>query len=184
VDDKKVQFFPFNAINDFMRPDYRLEVVRVVLNALPGLPEELRAHLDRLTRKIVQVSGFRNSAKAPVNLRVRPTAEAFEKNPHLVASILAAWSYKHTTLQQQVYSLLISRNWDILPPDADRTKLPGFLTKWPRNENFDTLNIAFTEKFPEAQFTKDDISLMTVWLSNRLPYNLSQEEESQETPIP
>ena len=39
---KTAQFLPFHAVNEFMRDDYRLEVIRSTLNALPGLPENYR----------------------------------------------------------------------------------------------------------------------------------------------
>ena len=179
MNDKKVQFFPFHAINDFMRPDYRLEVVRSTLYSLHDLPENMRAPIERLTRKVVQVPGFRNSARAPVNLRVKSTAEAFEKSHQLVAAILSAWSALHQELRGQVYNLLIARSWEILPPDADRTKLPGFLTKWPKGEDFEALNAVFAEKYPDSRASADDVSLMTVWISNRLPYQIEGQEEEQ-----
>jgi hypothetical protein len=184
VDEKRAQFYPFHAINDFMRSDYRLEVVRSTLLTLHSLPEELRAHIDRLTRKAVQVSGFRNSAKAPVHLRIKPTAEAFEKNPQLVAAILSAWSMAHAELRQQVYDILKARNWEVLPPEADRTKLPGFLIKWPKGEDFDILYEAFSETHPDSKASRDDISLMVVWISTRLPYKTEENEAGEEKEIP
>lgn len=173
---EKIQFLPFHAINDFMRTDYRLDVIRTTLNALPGLPDDLRAPIDRLTRRVVKVPGFRNSTKAPASMKVKPTAEAFEKSPDLVAAILAAWSAAHPDLRQQVFDLLTSRGWEVLPIEADRTKLPGFLTKWSKGDDFEALNTAFMEKFPDAPANSDDISLMVVWMSGRLPYELEEEE--------
>jgi len=155
-----------------------MRVVRFTLNALPGLPEEYRARVDRLTRKTVQVPGFRNSAKAPVAVRVKPTADAFEKSPQLVAAMLSAWAEAHPALRQQIYDLLVSRGWDILPVEADRTKLPGFITKWPKDEDFEKIISAFKEKYPDETVEDDDISLMVVWLSARLPYQ-TENEESQ-----
>jgi hypothetical protein len=176
MDNKKAKFLPFHAINDFMRPDYRLEVVRSSLNAMPELPEALRAPLDRLTRDLVHVPGFRNSAKAPIPIRVKPTCEAFEKSPLLVASLLSVWAAVHPELRQQIYDLLKSRNWEILPADADRTKLPGFLTKWPKGESFSEINEAYSQAYPDQHSTQDDVSLMVVWISGRLPY---EEEEDR-----
>jgi hypothetical protein len=178
MNDEIVQFLPFHALNDFMRPDFRLEVVRTTLNALSDLPENFRSPIDRLTKKVVHVPGFRNSVKAPTPLKVRPMAEAFEKSPDLVAAILSAWAEVHTVLRQQVYDLLIARGWEVLPPETDRTKLPGFLTRWPKGEDFDVLNAAFEEKYPETKSNNDEISLMIVWLSSRLPYHLAEDEES------
>ena len=178
MDDKKVQFYPFHAVNDFMRNDYRLEVIRTTLTTLPSLPEELQAPIERLTKKFVKLPGFRNSAKAPANLRVKSTADAFEKSHQLVAAILQAWSSSHPELRQQVYDLLIARNWEVLPPDTDRTKLPGFFIKWPKGEDFDILNAAYKEMYPDSQIGSDDVSLMIVWVSTRLPYHVEGEEEA------
>jgi hypothetical protein len=109
-------------------------------------------------------------------LKVRPMASAFEKNPELVAAVISAWAESHNELRQMVYDLLKSRNWEILPPDTDRTKLPGFLTKWPRGEDFTTLNQAFGEMYPQNPTPSDDVSLMVVWLSGRLPYEMQEDK--------
>ena len=185
--DQQARFLPFHAINEFMRNDYRAEVVRSVLLALPSLPENQRSQIDKLTRRTVKVPGFRNSAKAPAALRVKPTAEAFEKNAGLVAAVLSAWSEIHPELQGQVFDLLTERGWEILPADTDRTKLPGFLTRWPKGEDFESLTSAYSQRFPapvddpEAGPSSDDVSLMVVWLSGRLPYELAGDDEETGT---
>jgi hypothetical protein len=173
MDEEKAQFLPFHAINEFMRPDFRLEVVRKTLYALPNLQENFRLPIERITKKGVNVPGFRNSLKAPTALRVRPTAEAFEKSPDLVAAILSAWAESQPELRQQVHDLLVSRDWKVLPPETDRTKIPGFLTRWPEGEDFDLLNKVYAEKYPESQANSDEVSLMVVWISGRLPYHLT-----------
>jgi hypothetical protein len=180
MSDKQVQFYPFHAINDFMRDDFRLEVVRQTLQGLPDLPDEVRAPIERLTRKSVQIQGFRNPAKAPTAVRLRPTAESFAKSPQMCAAILAAWAEIHALLRQRMYDFLISRGWEVLPPEADRTKLPGFLIKWPDGEDFDTLNSAFRETNPEMEETEDNISLMAVWIAGRLPYQLSSTSNDEQ----
>ncbi|MFM8323136.1 MAG: hypothetical protein ACKOC5_19670, partial [Chloroflexota bacterium] len=65
------------------------------------------------------------------------------------------------------------------PPEADRTRLPGFGVTWPKNEDFELLNNAFTEKYPDADQTTDDVSLMAVWVSLRLPMELEDEAETE-----
>lgn len=175
--EKEVAFLPYHALNEFMLDDYRLEVIRSTLQALPNLPQNLREPVDQLTKKIVRVPGFRNGIKAPLQLKVKPMAEAFQKSPELVLAILVAWAEAHADLRQRVYDLLISRNWEILPVDADRSVLPGFLMKWPKGEDFDTLNQAFSEMYPEVQAANNDVSLMIVWLSGRLPYQVGDDEE-------
>jgi hypothetical protein len=136
MENPTTQFLPFHAVNEFMRSDYRRDVVRLTLTSLPDLPENFRIAVDQVTRATVQVPGFRNSAKAPLIKRVKPTSEAFEKSPHLVAVILSAWAEAHQTLRQQVYDLLIDRGWDLLPPSTDRTQLPGFFMTWGDGPDF------------------------------------------------
>lgn len=174
---KQVAFLPFHALNEFMVDEYRLRVVRATLQALPTLPENLREPVDEMTKKVVRVPGFRNSLKAPAQLKARPMAEAFEKNPELVAALLAAWAETQNELRIKVFDLLKARGWEMLPPEADRTVLPGFLTIWPRGETFEVLNTAFEEMYPGTDTSTDDISLMVVWLSGRLPYQFEGGDE-------
>lgn len=179
MEDRQARFLPFHAINEFMRDDYRLTVVREVLNGMAGLPEEQRAILDQITRRAVKVPGFRNSAKAPVTLRLRATVDAFAKSAPLVAAILLAWGDLHPELRQMVYAMLQDRGWGTFPPEADRTQMPGFMVTWPKGEDFDTLVAAFKERYPEDEATSDDISLMVVWVSLRLPYEMVDEDEEE-----
>jgi hypothetical protein len=194
----KTEFLPFNAINEFMRPDFRIKVIRDTLNELPNLPEEYHNLVNRLTKKYVKVPGFRNSDKAPVMVKVLPLVKAFEKTPDIVAAILAAWSEAHSDLRTQVYSLLNVRNWrmlpatqsitpelltsdllhnwPVLPIEVDRTKLPGFFVYWPKGEDFDTLYNQYTEMFPESNASMDQVSLMVVWLSLRLPHQIQEDQ--------
>jgi hypothetical protein len=177
---KRAEFLPFHALNEFMRPDYRLSVVRAALNALPDLPSNFRSPIDKLTKQVVRVPGFRNGAQAPTLMKVGPIAAAFEKSPELVAAVLAAWAESLPDLRQKVHDLLKGRNWEVLPPEADRAKVPGFLTHWPKSEDFDVLNKAFAEAYPDFNAATDDVSLMVVWVSGRLPYHVEGEEEETE----
>jgi hypothetical protein len=174
--EKKQEFLPFHAINEFMREDYRLTVVRGVLHAASQLPPEYREAIEKQTKRSVKVAGFRNSGLAPAGLRVAPTANAFEKYPDMVSSILAAWAEIHNELRQQVFDLLTGRGWELLPVEVNRAKLPGFMVHWPKGEDFEGITKAFAEKYPLETVSPDDISLMTVWLGDRLPYKIEDEE--------
>ncbi len=174
--DETAQFLPFHALNEFMRHDYRQTVIRTALNTLPNLPAHFRQPIDKLTNQIVRVPGFRKGSQAPASLKVVPISEAFGKSPELVAAILAAWAESLPDLRQQVHDLLKGRGWEVLPPEADRAKLPGFLTSWPKGEDFDVLNKAFAEAHPDSGLSTDDVSLMVVWVSGRLPYQAEEEE--------
>jgi hypothetical protein len=193
------EFLPFHAINEYMRPDFRLKVVRETLLAQSTLDEHLSNELNQQIKKKVSVPGFRNSDKAPALIKVLPTSKAFEKNPELVAVLLACWAESQSELRDQVFSLLKSRNWKILadsegidtsalnpdtikewpifPINMNRTKLPGFFINWPKGEDFEALYKTFSELFPESDASIDKVSLMVVWLSMRLPFHVDPGEE-------
>jgi hypothetical protein len=177
----QVSFLPFHALSQFMRDDFRQTVVRRTMHAYAELPENLRANIDKQTKRFVNIPGFRNSVKAPVTLKIRQMNEAFEKRADLVGALLAGWAETHPELRQQMYDLLIERGWEVLPLEADRTKLPGFIPVWPANEDFEVLNTAFKAKYPESETTEDDVSLMAAWISTRLPFETEGEEEEGET---
>lgn len=170
----EIQLLPFHAINGFMRDDYRTAVIHSVLSDLPRLSESMQGPIRSAIRKSVQVPGFRNSALAPLALKIKPSSALFEKDPHFAAVILSAWAELHDSLRTQVFDLLKERGWDLLPVDADRTKLPGFLTVWKEGEDFDLINQAFQEKYNLSDVSTDDVSLMTVWIGNRLPYETEE----------
>ena len=159
-----------------MRDDYRLEVVRAALVALPSLSADQRDPVDRLTKKLVQISGFRNSLKAPAAMRLKPTVDIFVKSSQMAAAILSAWAASRTELALQIYELLVERKWEVLPVEANRIHLPGFMSIWPKGENFENVYSAFKEKYPSSKENLDDVSLMVVWIGGRLPYSSEEDQ--------
>lgn len=176
---QQTQFFHFHTLNEFMLPEFRQQVLTQVMTNLESLPADLRSRLNGQIRQLVKVPGFRNSSLAPAQVKARSAGQAFERSPQFVANVLAAWSDLNADLRQQVYDFLTARGWTILPLDADRTKLPGFLTRWPKAEQFDVLDEAFRAQHPETTASKDEISLMVVWLSTRLPYELVDQVDEE-----
>ena len=168
--DSKVQYLPFSAINMFMRPDYRLDVVRKVFTSIPEAPDDIKATFNRYIKKFVTIPGFRNSVSAPLSLKIKPYISAFEAHPEVAAFTMAAWVKINGALLDHMFDLLTERGWEMLPKDADRTRLPGFLTSWPKDESFEAVIQAYKEKYPEVSDNEDDISLAAVWISGRLPY--------------
>jgi len=170
-DQEKTEFIPFNAINEFMRSDFRAAVLQDVFLNLLGLADADRKNLERIFRKLVMIPGFRNSSMAPAGLKARSAAQAFEKKADFTGLVIQTWSRLHPNLARNVHALLASREWTMLPVDADRVKLPGFLTAWPPGETFDSINNQYRQMFPEDQYHSDDVCLMAVWVSGRLPVN-------------
>lgn len=201
---EKTEFLPFHAINEYMRPDFRLKIIRDTLTAQSSLDENLANELNQQIKKKVTVPGFRNSDKAPALIKVLPTSKAFEKNPELVAVLLSCWAETQPDLRDQVYALLKSRGWPIFPETEafdtsalnmeiikqwpvfpikiNRTKLPGFFTHWPNNEDFEALYKSYTELYPDADTSIDMVSLMVVWLTMRLPLQVDKDDETTVPP--
>jgi len=176
---QSVELLPFHAINQFMRSDFRLSVIRSALSALPNLCSDHRSAIDHLTKKYVTVPGFRNSDKAPNAVKAVPLAEAFEKRPDLAGALLAAWVVSHIELRQKVYDFLTSRGWEILPLEADRVKLGGFFITWPKDEDFELLGQAYKEQNADSAYTTDEVLLMVVWITMHLPYEMVEKTDFQ-----
>jgi hypothetical protein len=172
MSDEKARFLPFNAVNEFLLSDYRLKLIQTVLSESDQLSEERRVSINRLVKRLVKVPGFRNSALAPTSVKARASISAFERSAEFAANILAGWVELKPELARKVHDLLTGRGWQLLPLDADRTKLPGFLTRWPQAETFDVLNEAYQKAYPQDGEHEYDINLMIAWLWGRLPVEL------------
>ena len=182
MNNQSVELLPFHAINQFMRNDFRLSMIRSALSAMPNLCDDHRSAIERMTKKYVKVPGFRNSDKAPSAVKAVPLAEAFEKRPDLAGAILAAWVVSHLELRQKVYDFLTSRGWETLPLEADRVKLGGFFITWPKDEDFEMLGKTYKEQNPDSAYTTDEVLLMVVWITMHLPYEMVEKADFQCVP--
>jgi len=174
---KTAQFLPFNAINEFMLDEFRQEVISFVFAHSDSMEGPARSRLNTLVKNLVQVPGFRNSAQAPAGLKARNSVKAFEKSALFTAQVLQCWADLHPELGSKVAEILKESGWEILPVNADRTVLPGFIPEWPDGETYDTLDTRYKEKVPEYSGDSNDVRLMAVWLSGRLPLNSPSAEE-------
>lgn len=177
MSEKRAQFIPFHAVNEFLLPEFRLKIIQQAFSEFNSLPEERQSAINRLVKKSVQVPGFRNSALAPASVKARAAVSVFEKSPDFSAQIMAAWRDLHPDLAQKVYDFLKSRNWELLPLDADRSKLPGFLTRWPKDETFEVLDDAYAVQYPGDEAHEYDINMMIAWLSGRLPVEMVEKPD-------
>lgn len=175
TDNKKAQYLPFHAINEFMRDDFRVAILQEVLNSYDKVEKERTLRINRLIAKGVQIPGFRNSSLAPLGVKVRQSTTLFESSPEFAALIVDCWSQLHQQLKNAIWQLLEEKNWKPLPMEIDRTILPGFTTNWPKEDKFELFVQAIHEKIPDLAENDDNISLMVVWMSNKLPYGLYDE---------
>jgi hypothetical protein len=180
MDDQQVEFLPFHAINEFMVNDYRLQVLQTVFSQFGKLPGARRAAINGLVKRLIQVPGFRNSTLAPAGVKARSAATVFERQPEFVAQVLQSWADLNPDLREKVHAFLSAREWDLLPAEADRSKLPGFTPEWPEGQDYDVLGEGFAEMYPDVTVDVNDLRLMMVWLSGRLPYGMYDGEEPTE----
>jgi hypothetical protein len=175
--DNKMAFLPWSAVNAFMLEDFQLEVIKTVLTGYEHLDSEQRRSLNAQIKRGVKVPGFRNAISAPISIRTKHSIELFEKNAAFAGNVLSAWAKIYSSLAELVHPFLEDRQWKILPLAAEHEKLPGFLTQWPLEDEFEVLTKAFREAYPESEYTDNQISLMCVWLAGRLPYELVAKAE-------
>lgn len=168
--ENKTRFLPFHAINEYMLNEYRQLVIQSVLGNFNKLSEDQQKKINSLIKKHVRVQGFRNSAVAPLPLKINGCIDTYKKSHEFVAQILCAWSEINSKTKKTIFGFLEERNWQLLPIDVDRSLLPGFMLEWPKEDSFEVLIDSFRQKYPDYSLSDDDISLMVVWLSNRLPY--------------
>ena len=164
-----------------MVPEYQDQVLRSVLENIGELSQGNRRALIGRVKRYVKVPGFRNSSVAPLPMKVKGAIKAFEKHPDFTALCLSSWAEVHQELAKQVFDFLKAREWELLPLEADRAKLPGFLITWPKAETYDVLEEAFALEHPDDEYDENDFRLMVIWLAGRLPYQMGGEElEEQE----
>lgn len=163
-----------------MLPEYRLQVLTTVLTGLDRLSADRRSAINNQLKRSLKVPGFRNALLAPLPVKIKNSVSVFERSADYAAQVVAAWAELHPELRQQIYDLLAERGWEMLPADTDRAKLPGYLTRWPGKDSFEAILQAFREKYPGVDVPDNDISLMSVWLGGRLPYDVIEEEETSD----
>lgn len=173
--DKKVRFLPFHAINEYMLDDYRQLVIQSVLGNFNKLAEDRQKKINGLIKNHVRIQGFRNSSVAPLPLKINGCIDTFKKSHDFVAQIISGWSEINNDSKNMVFEFLDGKAWKLLPQEADRSVLPGFMLEWPKEDSFEELIQTFREKYPDYSISDDDISLMIVWLSNRLPYEMVED---------
>jgi hypothetical protein len=169
---EKKQFLPFHAVNEFMRDDYRLNVLQNVFTQLDECKGESRTKLLKLFGKEAQIPGFRNSSQAPAGLKAKNGQRLFEKSAVFAALVMDCWSQLHAGLFTQVHAYLLENGWKMPTLQEARVFLPGFQLDWPKEQTFENIIQAVRKNNPELTETDDDISLMVVWVGNKLPYNL------------
>jgi hypothetical protein len=166
------------SLNVFLLPDFRREILSTVLNEKDTLSPENKRELTQVMREFVKISGFRNPLAAPQALQVRAMESPFEKESRFVKAILSSWVDINSDLQTDIQSVIPDLGFELndqapLYPDPEN----AFALGWPEDLSFEKLADLVKQK-TEIDASSDAISLMTVWLTGRLPGSEPAGEQS------
>lgn len=161
---------PAVALNVFIEPYFRKEIVQKIFENIDSLPADLRRELIAEVKEKVRISGFRNSMAAPRVLLVRDAETVFEKDTRFSLISLKSWmslySQWHDELKQNLTGLgfSISEQAAAGYPDPINTFLEG----WPEGIDFDTLFEKITAQIENFPLSKDETALLSVLLTGYL----------------
>jgi len=169
---------PLISLNVFLLPDFRREILTTVLNQKDDLSPEIKQELRQAIKEFVKISGFRNPLAAPQALQVRAMESPFEKESRFVKAILSSWADINSDLQAKVQAVLPELGFEPndqapLYPDPEN----AFAVGWPEDLSFEKLADLVKQK-TETDASSNEISLMTVWLTGRLPGSEPTTEQS------
>jgi hypothetical protein len=169
---------PMISLNVFLLPDFRREILSTVLNEKETLSSENKRELTHAIREFVKISGFRNPLAAPQALQVRAMESPFEKESRFIKAILSSWADINSDLQANLQSVIPELDFEPndqapLYPDPEN----AFALGWPEDLSFEKLADLVKQK-KEIDASSDAISLMTIWLTGRLPGSEPAGEQS------
>jgi hypothetical protein len=162
-------YLPYKAINVLIEREYLEKVLGMILKNKDKLPKEELIILNNLFKQYVNVLGFRNPVRAPLPLQIKAYASAFEQKDEVIPSSLSAWAKINLDFAEQVKSWLETEGWNDLALERRYTEGEGFINDWPEKFSFDQLEKKFKKANPSTDYNRDDLILMVIWISGRLP---------------
>ena len=165
----------FRAINVFIERDFLQSKLEEILEAKDELPKEDQIVFNNNFRKYVNVLGFRNPLRAPLQLQVNAYASAFEEKEEVIPFTLSTWTKLNQKFAKQVHDWLESEDWEDLSLERSFEGSDGFQDSWPEGLSFEQLSKKFQKNHPDVDFATDDLILMVLWISGKLPPEQSTE---------
>lgn len=165
----EIEYLPFKAINVFIEDEYLRKTLESILKNINTLPKEDQISFGNSFREYVNILGFRNPLRAPLTLQVNAYIKAFEDKDEVVLFTLSAWTKINSDFANIVKSWLESEKWDHLSLERNFNENEGFLNKWPDELSFEKIIKDFEKDHPDLDFDQDDLILMVLWISGRLP---------------
>lgn len=165
----EIETIPFKAINVYINEDYLETVLKSVLTGYKKLPKQAQIEFVVFLRKYATVLGFRDPSRAPLTLQANALAKAFEKKDEVVVYVLSVWAKVNNKLADEVKSWLSEQGLKDLETEREFAENAGFTRDLPKKLGFDKIEKEFAKANPDSKFERDDLILMVLWISGRLP---------------
>lgn len=162
-------YLPYKSINVFITREYLEKVLQEVLMGYSELPKESAISFNKQFREHVSILGFRNALKAPISLKINAYATAFEEKNEVIPFTLSSWAQLKTSLASEVEDWLKAEGWKELTADRVFIETEGLKSNWPKKLTFKKIVRDFKKAKPDVKFEDDDLILMVIWISGKLP---------------
>lgn len=161
---------PAVALNVFIEPYFRKEILQKVFENLDAVPAELRRELIADVKDKVRISGFRNVMSAPRALLLRNAETVFEKDTRFSLIALKSWQSLYSQQSEELKKNLVDFGFSISDQAAAGYPDPinTFLEGWPEGIDFDTLHEKLTAQAANYPLTKDETALLSILLTGYL----------------
>ena len=164
-----IETVPFKAINVYINQEYLESVMKTVLTDYKKLSKQEQIDFTRFLRKYVTILGFRDPSRAPLSLQINALAKAFEAKDEVIPTVLSIWTKANKKLAADVKAWLEENKFKNLEMEREYSEDAGFTTDLPKKMDFDKVEKDFAKANPDAKYERDDLILMVLWLSGRLP---------------
>ncbi len=164
-------FRPAIALNVFIEPYFRKEILQKIFEHLDILPADLRRDLVTQVKDHVKISGFRNPMVAPRALLVRYAESVFEKDPWFSLICFKCWQSLYSQWHDELKENLTGLGFSISEPASSGypDAMNTFLEGWPEGIDFDPLYDQISAKIEGFSLSKDETALLSVLLTGYLP---------------
>lgn len=163
------EYLPYKTINIYIERDFLKETLEYVIQNINTLPKENQIAFGNKFREYVTILGFRNPMRAPLPLQVNAFVRAFEDMDEVIPFTLSTWANLRHDFAVKVKDWLTSEGWKDLNLEREFDEREGFVRDWHASVTFESLIQEFEKAHPGLDFDEDDLILMILWISGKLP---------------
>lgn len=161
---------PLHAINVYIEPWFREEILTLTLEDFSGYTAEIRKELTSTVKNEVKVSGFRNPLTAPKRLLVREADKLFEKDPRFVGIVLKSWMSHFQKNDKFFQEALQNLGFTFAEEAKDfADALNAFHLGWPKNVDYQKVIEEVRKNELDPQMSDDQIMLYGILKTGYLP---------------